>query len=204
MGDVLILHGWQNHRPEGHWQRWLAGELAARGHRVRYPQLPDADAPDPAAWLEALERELAATRTESLTVVAHSLGGALWAAFAQARAELGIGEPAAARVVLVAPPSDAFLASQPVISGFLGEASGGVRDGGTVDRASALAAASFEPPVLVTSDDDRVSPTGSPSFAELYGIVPIIVPGAGHFALPDGYGPLPLVLELVEGDATAG
>lgn len=21
----LILHGWQNHRPEGHWQHWLAG-----------------------------------------------------------------------------------------------------------------------------------------------------------------------------------
>ena len=37
----LILHGWQNHRPEGHWQRWLAGELEARGHVVRYPQLPD-------------------------------------------------------------------------------------------------------------------------------------------------------------------
>ena len=25
----LIVHGWENRRPEGHWQRWLAGALAA-------------------------------------------------------------------------------------------------------------------------------------------------------------------------------
>ena len=23
--QYLILHGWENHRPEGHWQRWLDG-----------------------------------------------------------------------------------------------------------------------------------------------------------------------------------
>lgn len=32
--SFLILHGWQNHRPEGHWQRGLADALAARGHHV--------------------------------------------------------------------------------------------------------------------------------------------------------------------------
>jgi predicted alpha/beta hydrolase family esterase len=37
---VLIRHGWQNRRPEGH---WLAGRLRDDGHEVRYPQFPEPD-----------------------------------------------------------------------------------------------------------------------------------------------------------------
>ena len=43
VAEALILHGWQNRRPEGHWQRWLAEELEAGGVVVRYPQLPEPD-----------------------------------------------------------------------------------------------------------------------------------------------------------------
>ena len=36
--SVLILHGWQNHRPAGHWQHVLADELLPRhGVDVRLP-----------------------------------------------------------------------------------------------------------------------------------------------------------------------
>ncbi len=57
---VLIVHGWQNHRPAGHWQRELAERLTADGHRVRYPQFPEPDVPVPEDWLALLRSELAA------------------------------------------------------------------------------------------------------------------------------------------------
>jgi hypothetical protein len=50
----LLLHGWQNHRPAGHWQHWLAGQLTALGYEVAYPQLPDPDHPDLERWLAEL------------------------------------------------------------------------------------------------------------------------------------------------------
>ncbi|MGH1550815.1 hypothetical protein ACRAWB_17190 [Leifsonia poae] len=42
MRAFLILHGWDNFRPPGHWQRELATALEQRDERVVYPQLPDA------------------------------------------------------------------------------------------------------------------------------------------------------------------
>ena len=83
--EVLILHGWQNRRPDGHWQRWLADELTARGARVHYPQLPEADAPVLDDWIERLETELDDSDPDSLVVVAHSLGCLLWLAYAARR-----------------------------------------------------------------------------------------------------------------------
>ncbi len=58
--SFLVQQGWQNRRPAGQWQRWLTDELRARGPRVAYPQLPDPDEPDLAAWLDALDGELEA------------------------------------------------------------------------------------------------------------------------------------------------
>lgn len=192
MGEVLILHGWRNHRPEGHWQRWLAEELDARGHDVRYPQLPDADTPVRAGWLAALEAELVGTTPSQLTVVAHSLGCALWLAYAVARRESGLDDPAAARVILVSPPSDGFLERTPEISGFL------TADTGEDDAvAAALAAASIAAPMVVQGDDDPVNPAGTVAFAEVFGLERVTVPGGGHLTIGDGYGPFPLVLDLV-------
>jgi predicted alpha/beta hydrolase family esterase len=73
VAEVLILHGWQNRRPDGHWQRWLAGELGASGAIVRYPQLPEPDEPVLDDWLRALDAELDGTVPDELTVVAHSV-----------------------------------------------------------------------------------------------------------------------------------
>ena len=55
----LLLHGLYGSSPE-HWQHWLAPRLQSVGHQVRFPQLPDADSPDAAAWQDALLDELAA------------------------------------------------------------------------------------------------------------------------------------------------
>jgi len=201
MVEVLILHGWQNHRPDGHWQRWLAEELTARGHVVRYPQLPDADEPTREGWLAALEAELAETSRSELTIVAHSLGCSLWLAYAIERARAvqpgpDATGPAAARVMLVAPPSDGFLEQTPEIAGFV---AGGTDtdDDARAGVAAALAAASLEAPIVVQSDADPCSPAGTTSFADAFELDRVIVPGGGHLTIEDGFGPFPLLLDLV-------
>ncbi|MGX5697940.1 RBBP9/YdeN family alpha/beta hydrolase, partial [Agromyces soli] len=103
--QVLILHGWENRRPEGHWQRWLAEGLEAEGALVRYPQLPDPDFPEPDAWLAALEAELDGLDPARLTVVGHSLGCVLWLEHLRRRAAAGDGSPAARRGGGGAPPA---------------------------------------------------------------------------------------------------
>src|SRR4051812_7985289 len=93
----LILHGYQGSGP-GHWQSWLAGRLRSGEATVRFPDLPDADAPRLETWLEALERELDSFG-DPPTVICHSLACLLWMHYAA-----GGGAPAA-RLLLVAPPS---------------------------------------------------------------------------------------------------
>lgn len=208
MAEVIILHGWQNRRPEGHWQRWLAGELRGLGHEVRYPQLPDPDAPDLAVWLAALDRELRGTDPEQLTIVAHSLGCLLWVAHANARAAAGERGHVARRVVLAAPPSDAVVSSIPEIASFavMSPAASGAGEGRTADAAAAvgpglraaLAAASLEPPVVVAGDDDEYSPVEAEGLAARFGLERLVVDGGGHLTIDDGFGPFPLLLDLVQ------
>ena len=149
--EYLILHGWQNHRPEGHWQRWLAGELESRGARVRYPQLPEPDEPVLDDWIAALEAELRETDPASLTVVAHSLGCLLWLAYAARRAAGGGDGPAARRIVLVAPAAGTVLRGIPEIAAFAP----------TLDceaARAALAASVAERGVVVAGTDDPYCP----------------------------------------------
>ncbi|MCX4666898.1 alpha/beta hydrolase [Streptomyces sp. NBC_01381] len=173
--SFLILHGWQNHRPEGHWQRWLAGELGGRGARVSYPQLPDPDDPDLEVWLGRLQALLDGEQV----VVCHSLGVLLWL-HAVAR-----GGGRVDRVLLVAPPSGDVLARYEEVAGF----------GGPEVSAAQVARAAGEVR-LVAADDDPFCPGGA---AARYG-VPLgldtdVVPGGGHLDLDAGYGAWPSVLE---------
>lgn len=61
----LILHGVENHRPPEHWQFLLAAQLVEHGLEVRYPALPQPDAPELERWLATLEQELAALGGET-------------------------------------------------------------------------------------------------------------------------------------------
>lgn len=197
MAEVLILHGWQNHRPDGHWQRWLAGELGAGGHAVRYPQLPEPDAPVRAEWLAALEAELERTDPAELIVVAHSLGCLLWVAHARARAAAGLTGPVARRVLLVGPPSDAVVASIVELVEFTAIDAGREASATALaDAAGALAAASVEPPLVVAGDRDPYSPVEAEGLAARLGLERIVVEGGGHLTIEDGFGPFPLILEL--------
>ena len=68
----LILHGLANHRPPGHWQRWLAERLRSHGEAVVYPALPDPDRPRLALWEGALREHLAAVAGRERIVICHS------------------------------------------------------------------------------------------------------------------------------------
>ncbi|MEO8889667.1 MAG: alpha/beta hydrolase, partial [Jatrophihabitantaceae bacterium] len=74
---TVILHGWQGSGPD-HWQSRLAAQLREAGREVRYPELPDAQTPHLAAWLDALRAALAGLPDDGFDVVAHSLGAVLW------------------------------------------------------------------------------------------------------------------------------
>ncbi|MFF3327012.1 RBBP9/YdeN family alpha/beta hydrolase [Streptomyces sp. NPDC002889] len=180
--SFLILHGWQNRRPTGHWQRWLADELTARGNRVTYPQLPEPDQPDLEVWLGRLHALLDAEQEapgRERVVVCHSLSVLLWL-HAVAR-----GGVRADRVLLVAPPSAEVITQYEEVVGFGRPAVTGAQvrtpAGGTR---------------LVAGDDDPYCPGGA---AQQYGL-PLgldtdVVPGGAHLDLDAGYGPWPSVLD---------
>jgi len=92
--SYLILHGYQGSVP-GHWQSWLAGRLQPTDAMVRFPDLPDADAPRLDAWLDTLDREL----EDESVIICHSAACLAWMHHIA-----GGGRPGA-RVLLVAPPS---------------------------------------------------------------------------------------------------
>ena len=169
--SFLILHGYEGSGPD-HWQSELARRLAAAGERVAYPDLPDPFAPSLAAWREALAAELRGGET----VVAHSLACILW--LHHCAAPVG---PAAARVLLVAPPSPAG-APEPIHPFFPV----------ALDRA-AVAAASEETR-LVCSNDDPYCPEGAASlYGEPLGLPVDVLDGAGHVNPAAGFGPWPEV-----------
>ncbi|MET9966049.1 alpha/beta hydrolase [Streptomyces sp. NPDC006356] len=178
MTAYLILHGWQNHRPEDHWQHWLADRLTAIGHQVVYPQLPDPDDPELDVWLAELARHLDALDSGAeRVVVAHSLSAVLWL-HAAARGLPALD--AVNRVLLVAPPSGAVLARHPEVAGFAPPPLDFTLPG---------------PTRLVAGDDDPYCEEGADT---LYG-TPLalptdILPGAAHLDLDAGYGPWPAVL----------
>lgn len=172
--SYLILHGWQNHHPDGHWQRWLAGELRSLAERpmVAYPQLPNADLPDPDQWAVAILSQLRRLRGRRI-VICHSLGCSAW----QYLAVRGYRLPAVDRLVFVAPPGPAFLLGQPEIAGFV-----------TEDRHGMAVANSCRTRVrLVHSDGDRHCPEGfDVAYGERYDFD--AVAGAGHFDIGAGFG----------------
>ncbi|WRZ92801.1 alpha/beta hydrolase [Streptomyces sp. NBC_01007] len=174
----LILHGWQNHRPEGHWQHWLAGRLGELGQHVVYPQLPDPDDPDLEVWLAEVARHLGALDGAERVVVAHSASAVLWL-HAAARGLPGLA--GVDRVLLVAPPSASVLAGLPEIAGF------------------ALAELDFTLPGhtrLVAGDDDPYCPEGADTvYGDPLGVPTQILPGGAHLDMDAGYGPWPAVLE---------
>jgi predicted alpha/beta hydrolase family esterase len=144
----LILHGVENHRPPEHWQFLLAARLVEHGLEVRYPALPEPDAPELERWLATLEQELAALGGEQRVVVCHSLACLLWF-HAAGRGADGAVE----RLLLVSPP-----------------ASERVPDSGASFRLDSFDAETVRASVqgeiaIACSDADPCNPTGAQSMA---------------------------------------
>ncbi|MEU4272293.1 alpha/beta hydrolase [Streptomyces sp. NPDC026092] len=183
MATFLLLHGFQNHRLPGHWHHWLAGRLAERGHEVRYPQLPEPDAPVLAEWLDALRENLHRPGDGGeFVVVAHSLSVVLWLRAAALDPE-GLDVD---RVLLVAPPSPAVTASIPEIAAF---AEG-------LDLGSVRLKA---PARLVYAAADPYCPEGADvPYGIPLGLDMDVVPGGAHLTPDSGYGEWPSLLQWCE------
>ncbi len=175
---VLILHGVQNHRPPQHWQFLLAAGLVQEGVEVRYPQLPDADAPLLDRWLDTLRTELVGVTT----VVCHSLSCLLFFHAA------GSVDPVE-RLLLVAPPA----------SEAVPEAAATFRIG-TPDGSAVRASAGEI--MLIGSDNDPYNADGVQTrYGDPLGLTALVLPGAGHITPDSGFGPWPWALSwcLAEG-----
>lgn len=179
MAKVLIIHGWTNRRPVGHWQRSLAAALRDQGHLVSYPQLPNPDQPILDEWLEVLSAELdqfdevASRASEPLIVLAHSLGCVAWMQLA----DRGLLKQPADRVLLVAPPEPAPISPVP---SFVMDLSDG--------RAERVVKGSAREVTLVGSDADVWQPSGiQAGVGDMLGLEAVVVPGAKHFSTLDGF-----------------
>lgn len=172
----LVLHGWQNHRPTDHWQYWLTDRLRRRGEQVLYPQLPSPDEPRLGDWLDVVRAELRMLGDGERVVICHSLACLLWLRHA-ARANDG---EVVDRLLLVCPPGVSALPH--ALAPFF-PAPG---------DASALARSVRARPELVCTDADPWCAAGA---ASVYGAALDVdvheVPGGGHLAAGDGYGPWP-------------
>ncbi len=174
---ILILHGWTNRRQAGVWHRILASNLRRAGHQVIYPQFPNTDNPVLAEWQELLEAELghlAEAGDGETVVIAHSLGCINWM---QAAVTNLVSEPVD-RLLLVAPADPKLLGDVP-----------GVELDLRKKRVVEAVKASARSLTLVASDADTWIPDGIvETFGRHLEIDPIVMPGAAHISLKDGWG----------------
>ena len=188
--QVLILHGWTNRRQEGNWQRLTAAALRGQGHQVHYPQLPTPDEPRFADWAEVALNELAqiaeSSSGEEVVVIGHSLGAVTWLKLA---AE-GLVTSPVSRVLLVAPADPSLLIDIPDF----------IVDVNAISGAVASAAGST---TVIGSDEDPWQPNGiEATFSTPLGTPVVVVPGARHFSLADGFGQWAGVINWVNDPAS--
>jgi predicted alpha/beta hydrolase family esterase len=176
----LVLHGWQNRRPQQHWQWQLAEALRASGEQVLYPQLPQPDAPSLRDWNELLTAELAQLGRGERVVIAHSLAVLLWLHHAPTLQE----HERVDRVLLVAPPSPAVLRRYPEVEAFA-----------DVPHDRDAVAAAARSTHIVCSDNDPYCPEGAPAAFAALDLETEFVLGGGHLDPDSGYGAWPSILQ---------
>ena len=191
MKRVLIIHGWGNERPDGHWHRLLATALRKEGHIVAYPQLPDTELPSLAKWLAVLKVELDMLNEAGdgeLIVFGHSLGCLTWLHISQS----DILKEQASRVMLVAPADPDLCGEVPDFQMDL--SAPGVKDAAHKAAQSTL---------LVGSDADPWLPKGiEATFATPLDLPFVSIQGAGHFAVEEGWTPWHGVINWVNDSNT--
>lgn len=178
---IVILHGWENRRPPGHWEHLLANQLRERGYEVDYPQLPDPDTPDLGVWLKELSA-LIDGPGEPVTLVAHSLATSLWLT----RLARGGGTGRVTRLALAAIPAPDGLKST-VVADF-------------VEHPPAIAPLPGVELRIFDGEADPYSPGGLHAHYEVDPAIPVeVVPGGGHLIPDSGFGEWPRILTWVLG-----
>jgi len=191
---VLLLHGWTNRRPVGHWMRLSSAELRTRGNHVWYPQFPKPETPDPIEWQELLEQESKMMDEVSggeKIAIAHSLGCLNWMMAAMTSR---LGQPFD-RVLFVAPPDPIKTEEAEGIEGEPMNLSHPQLLPGIKNFTK-----SFE---IVASDEDRWLPRGIRIYEEALQQKATVINGAGHFSLDDGWGKWPGLWSWVESGDTS-
>ena len=191
MKKILLHHGWTNKRPEGHWLRLTAAELRSRGHQVWYPQFPEPDKPNPEDWQTIIRQEaqmMDEVEGGEKIAITHSLGCMNW----MLAAMTGQFEKPFDRVLFVAPPDPIKTDEADGIGGEPMDLSNPL-----LLPAIKANAKSF---TIIASDNDRWLPRGIKIYEEALRQQAVVLPGAGHFSLDDGWGPWPGLLSWVESD----
>lgn len=187
---ALILPGLGGSGP-GHWQNWLAGELARHGGSVDVPEFTAPDEPRLDVWLDELRGHLAAVPASSAherVVVAHSLACLLWLHHAAGEFDEASRVD---RVLLVAPPAPDF-DGEPLIREFLHP----VLDPTAVRRAAVSTR------VVAGEGDPYCSLAKAKELAEALRVDLDVVVGGGHLNVDAGYGSWPAVLKWVRSGRT--
>lgn len=177
---VVIVHGYEA-APDANWFPWLEGALQAEGIGVTVVPLPAPDAPDTAAWENAVSAALGVPDARTV-VVAHSLG-----AVTALRVLATLQEPwELGGLVLVAgftEPLDAL----PELDSYLA----------TDVDVERVARRVHQRTVIRSETDPFVPPAASDDLAKRLGARLQVYPGAGHFMTEDGVTALPAVLDLL-------
>lgn len=181
MKKILLLHGWTNKRPEGHWLRETSAALRASGNQVWYPQFPSPDTPDPAEWQELLRQEsnmMDEVDSGEKIAIAHSLGTINWLFGAMS----DLYTKPFDRVLLVAIPDPVMTSQAEGIQGDPYDL--------TVPHFPHQIRKWSKSITAVSSDNDHWQPNGLDFYQNL-NIPTQVIPGAGHFSLDDGWGRWP-------------
>lgn len=183
MARLLINHGMGNWRWPDHWQRHLANEARKKGHLVSYVQFPSPDHPNTQDWQNLLVTEtqlLQESGSGELLFVGHSLGSLNFLYAAQT----GVLPAKFDRVLLVAPADPGLLPDLEIER---------------IDLAKVDLAKAAKSVQIVASDNDQWLPRGiQASFGQPLGIEPVVIPGAKHLSLADGWGYWQGVIDWVD------
>ena len=188
--SFLILHGYENRRPASHWQRWLSLELTARGHDVRYPQLPDPDQPDLERWRDVALANLATLTEGTIAVIAHSASALLWLHEQSSGSRVQVD-----RVALVAPPEASIARELEAVSAFAWPPEQGQA---VQDHAPRLHLGADDA-IVVVGTGDEFAPHGAAGIAPFVDARTVELEGAGHITPASGFGPWPEMLAWCEG-----
>ncbi|MBT2550574.1 alpha/beta hydrolase [Arthrobacter sp. ISL-65] len=177
---VVIVHGYEA-APDAHWFPWLQNALQAKGKGVTVVPLPAPDAPETAAWENAVSAALGVPDAGTV-VVAHSLG-----AITALRVLAALPEPWELGGLVLVAGFTKPLEALPELDGYLA----------TDVDAERVAGSIAERTVIRSDTDPFVPPAVSDDLAKRLDAQLQVHPGAGHFMAEDGVTTLPAVLDLL-------